>query len=79
VRSCLIEACDDNWQQRFLSIVIGFIGPLSGHAYNDLLNYTFYPYVYGRCAPVFLCLRRPRDEAPHRAIVRIAQEGRSAQ
>jgi len=31
VRSCLIEACDDNWQQRFLPIVIGFIGPLSGH------------------------------------------------
>jgi hypothetical protein len=29
VRSCLIDgvACDDNWQQRFLPIVIGFIGP----------------------------------------------------
>ena len=27
----LIEACDDTWQQRFLPIVIGFIGPLSGH------------------------------------------------
>jgi hypothetical protein len=33
VRSCLINgvASDDNWQQRFLPIVIGFIGPLSGH------------------------------------------------
>jgi hypothetical protein len=33
--------------QHFLPIVIGFIGPLFWpYAYNDFLNYTFYPYAY---------------------------------
>jgi len=38
-----------NWwrRHRFFPIVIGFIGPLFWpYAYNDFLDYTFYPYAY---------------------------------